>query len=155
MTRTMMLLGVAAALNVAPVKAQQSGEDDRGVRETIQRLFDGMREADSAKTRSALADGARFAGTDTSGVKFTAVDGWVRSIANSRKRWNEVVYDVQVRVDGEVAQAWAPYTFYLDNKISHCGVDSFELVRTRAGWKITQLADTRRNSGCPDPINKK
>jgi hypothetical protein len=40
------------------------------------------------------------------------------------------------------------YVFYVGDRFSHCGVDSFQLVRISAGWRIIQIADTRRKEGC-------
>jgi len=41
-----------------------------------------------------------------------------------------------------IATLWAPYTFYMSGKKSHCGVESFTLYRLNDGWKIVQFADT-------------
>jgi imidazolonepropionase-like amidohydrolase len=71
-------------------------------------------------------------------------------VGRSQRRWDERVYDVQVRVDDGMAAVWAPYTFYVDGALRHCGVDSIELLRVGAEWRITQLADTRRMQGCRD-----
>jgi hypothetical protein len=51
-----------------------------------------------------------------------------------------------------MAHVWAPYTFYLGGKWNHCGVDSFELLKVNGAWKLTQLSDTRKRDGCPDPL---
>jgi len=130
-----------------PVAARQEA-----VRAVIDRMFDGMREADSAKVRSVFVEGARFAlvrerdGRET--VEFAPVDGWIEAIARSERRWDERLYDVSIEVDGNMASAWTPYTFYLDGQVRHCGVDSIELLRTEGEWKITQLSDTQRTEGC-------
>ena len=141
-----------------PVAGLAQSTDETAVRAVVQRMFDGMRSADSAMARSVFADGARFASVDArntpSTIKSDAVDGWIRAIANSARRWDEQIYDVQVRIDGNIAQVWAPYTFYLDKAMRHCGVDAFELLRDAAGWKITQLSDTRRMEGCRDVLAK-
>ena len=55
-----------------------------------------------------------------------------------------------VQVDGTLASVWAEYTFYAGERLSHCGVDAFHLVRTPAGWKIVSLVDTRRSDSCPE-----
>lgn len=124
------------------------------VRVVIDRLFDGMRRADSAMVRSALAPGARFAEVDVRAtpavIKYESPDRWIAAIASSGKRWDERLFDVQIRVTGHIAQAWTPYTFYVDGKIRHCGVDSMELLRDATGWKITQLSDTQVREGCRD-----
>ena len=108
--------------------------------------------------RIVFASGARFVGVDgrvtPAAIRFDSVDGWIGAIARSNRRWNEQIYDVQVRVDGNIAQVWAPYTFYLDGKISHCGINAIDLLRDGAGWKVTQVADTRRRESCPDPLTR-
>lgn len=130
--------------------------DETAVLATVERVFQGMRTADSAMVRSAFAEGARFAGLDSAGaIRYASLDGWIRAIAKSAGRWEEPLYDVQVRVDETVAQVWAPYTFYLDKQVRHCGIDAFELLRTAAGWKITQISDTQRRQGCPDPLGSR
>jgi hypothetical protein len=59
-------------------------------------------------------------------------------------------------MDGSLAAVWVDYAFYLNNTFSHCGVDSFHLVKTEEGWKIFNLVDTRRKSDCviPDAVEK-
>ncbi len=131
---------------------QVQSSPDVAVRATISRLFDGMRAADSGMVRATFATGARFANVDVgkppAAISFETPDRWLSGVAKSNKRWDERVSDVQVRVDGNIAQVWAPYTFYLDGKIRHCGVDAVELLLDATGWKITQLSDTRRTEGC-------
>jgi hypothetical protein len=132
--------------------------DEQQVLGVVNRVFDGMRAADSAMVRATFAEGARFASVDMRAtppkMKYDSVDGWLGGIARSANRWDEQIYDVQARVDAGIAQVWAPYTFYLDKKISHCGVNMLQLLKTPDGWKITQLSDSRKREGCPDPLGK-
>ena len=53
-----------------------------------------------------------------------------------------------IRIDGPLAIAWTPYNFFYNGKFSHCGVNSFQLVRFDGIWKIQYLIDTRRKQGC-------
>jgi hypothetical protein len=53
-----------------------------------------------------------------------------------------------VKVDGALAIVWTPYQFYYKSNFSHCGVNSFHLVRINGEWKIHFLIDTRRKSPC-------
>lgn len=125
---------------------------EKDVLAVIHRVFDGMKEADSAKVRTAFAPGARFvqvgtrANPDT--IAYPAVDGWLGGIARSNKTWEEKIWNVRVLVDGNVASAWMDYSFHLNGTLSHCGIDSIELVKLKGEWKITQLGDTRRTTGC-------
>lgn len=158
--RNILAATALVALTFAPAiaSAQPRSDEERAVLAAVERMFDGMRMADSAMTRSVFAPGARFAMLDTrSGaavVRYDTVGGWIAAIASSNKRWDEQIYDVQVKVDGTIAHVWAPYTFYLDKQVRHCGVNTIDLLKDAQGWKVTQIADTRRRENCPDPLKR-
>jgi hypothetical protein len=69
---------------------------------------------------------------------------------------NEVIWDEKILVDGNLAQVWMSYAFYLGKKFSHCGVNAFQLTKVDGSWKIFHLAYTRQREGCkiPTTINK-
>ena len=147
---------VTVFLFLAVLPGEAAAQDEISVRAAVDRMFEGMRTANPEMVRSVLASDARFAvlaarGAATS-ISSETTDGWVQAIAGSAGRWNEQIYDVVVHVDQGMASVWAPYTFYLDGKVRHCGINSIELLRDGEGWKVTQVSDTRRTSGCPDPL---
>ena len=43
------------------------------------------------------------------------------------------------RIAGNTATVWLPYDLYVNDKWSHCGVDTFLFVRTASGWKISAM----------------
>jgi hypothetical protein len=53
-----------------------------------------------------------------------------------------------IKIDSPLAMVWTPYNFYYNGAFSHCGVNSFQLVRFDGAWKIQYLIDTRRRTGC-------
>ncbi len=53
-----------------------------------------------------------------------------------------------IKIDGPLAIVWTPYNFYYNGAFSHCGVNSFQLIRFEGTWKIQYLVDTRRRTGC-------
>ena len=151
--RTWMALAAGAALVAMPMGEVSAQEDE--VMATIEQVFEGMRTANPDLVRAVFAADARFAVLDTRNgpatVRAQSVDGWIGAIGGSEGKWDEQIYDVEIKVDGAMASAWTPYTFYLDGEISHCGINSIELLRDADGWKVTQLSDTRRRENCPDP----
>ena len=158
MKRTMSLIRSLFVLLLSvwlSVPTSASGQDEAGARAAVERLFDGMRTADSDLVRSVLAADARFAVLDERDgprtVRAQSMEGWVNAIGTSGGKWDEQIYDLDVKVDGTIGSIWAPYTFYLNGQISHCGINSIELLQDADGWKITQISDTRRQSDCPDP----
>jgi hypothetical protein len=52
----------------------------------------------------------------------------------------------KILVEQQLASVWTPYTFYINNQVSHCGTNSFQLVKTSTGWKIQYIIDTRRKT---------
>jgi hypothetical protein len=59
----------------------------------------------------------------------------------------QIRFDI-IKIDGPLAIVWTPYKFYFNGQFSHCGVNSFHLVRLEGKWKIQYLIDTRRQQGC-------
>ena len=56
----------------------------------------------------------------------------------------ELMYAPKVEVSGDWAMVWGRYVFFVGNKISHCGINQFNLVRTDGG--IDQMASAVNNS---------
>ncbi len=54
----------------------------------------------------------------------------------------EKIEEYKVEVDGLLAHVWTPYSFYVNDELSHTGVNSFVLAYLD-GWKIVHLIDTR------------
>ena len=154
----MMRCGVVVSLLVigATLPGEARGQDEAGALAAIEQIFEGMRTANPDMVQAVFAPDARFAMLDTRNgpvsIQVQAVDRWIAGIANSAGSWNEQIYDVEVLVDGSMASAWTPYTFYLDGEVAHCGINSIELLHDGEGWKVTQLSDTRRTGECPDPL---
>jgi hypothetical protein len=138
--------------SAAPVHAQDA--DRTAVLATVQKVFDAMRTRDTALLRQAFDTSARLAGVSTRGgpptVRLTVPAAFGSAIASAPAGdvWNERIYNPEVRIDGDVAQVWAYYTFHRNKTFSHCGVDAFMLLKVGSDWKITQLADSRRTTGC-------
>jgi hypothetical protein len=146
---------LACALVAWPAAAQQTAAPRSAeVLAVVKTLFDGMRQADTLKLRSTFVDGARFAvlGAAAAGgaIRFQSVDGWIASMGRAGGTVDERIYDTEVRIDDNIASVWTAYTFYQNGQIRHCGVDSFELLKGPSGWKITQLSDTQKTTGCKE-----
>lgn len=130
----------------------QSGVED--VKKPILALFEGMRRSDTALLQSAFAPDAilqTVVKTKDEVVKVRTEE--LKKFISSIGQPHPEVYDERitfdlVRVDGNMAIAWTPYQFYIGDKFSHCGVNSFQLVRLNGEWKIQYIIDTRRKEGC-------
>jgi ketosteroid isomerase-like protein len=129
----------------------QNTED--AIKQTINQLFTAMKNADSGSLVSCFADSAVLQTiVDNEGnisVRNEQVTDFAASIAKLQKgdADEQVMFNV-VKADGELAIVWAPYKFYWKGKFSHCGTDSFQLIRIDGAWKIQYLIDTRRKEAC-------
>jgi Domain of unknown function (DUF4440) len=146
------LLGFAALGLAASARAQDP--ERAAVLATVQKMFDAMRTRDTALLNQAFDSTGRLVGVSTrngpAAITLTTPSqfGAALTRAPAGDVWNERIYDPEIRIDGTVAQVWAYYTFHRNTTFTHCGVDAFMLVKVGAAWKITQVADTRRNKGC-------
>ena len=141
---------------VAETKTAAGQSQETQVMEAVQQVFDGMRAADPAMVAAVFAENARFAVVRSrdglSEISTASVAEWIGAIGESGGSWDEQVYEVDIQIDENISSAWVPYTFYLEGVISHCGVNSIELLLNGDHWEITQLSDTRRSEDCPDPL---
>jgi hypothetical protein len=87
-----------------------------------------------------------------------SVEDFIRAIGTPHEgTWYEEIWNLKINIDGDFAQVWCDYAFYVDNNFSHCGADAMQLVHQHGEWRIFHLADTRRKSTCevPEDVKKK
>jgi Putative lumazine-binding len=130
----------------------QTSEDS--VKAVINKMFTGMKNADASLLKSCFADSMvlQTISRDKEGKLIVRNEKPADFIDFIKKESpgnadERITFDV-VKTDGPLAIAWTPYNFYYKGKFSHCGVNSFQLVRFNGEWKIQYLIDTRRKEGC-------
>jgi len=150
MKRILILL--TAVIFISTFAKAQSAEDS--VKAVVNQLFAAMKGANSAMLKEAFADSAvlqtiRRKQDGTFFVQDEKVSDFVEQIGKAKKdSLDERITFETVKIDGPLAIAWTPYKFYYAGNFSHCGVNSFQLVRINGRWKIQFLIDTRRRQGC-------
>src|SRR5688572_7205885 len=141
------IIGCLASLSIQG----QSTEDS--VKATINQLFTAMKNADSSLLMNAFADSAVLQTIGSRAGKVIIRNEKVSSFAQQIKALPKGAADERITfqtilIDGPLAMVWTPYQFYYQDKFSHCGVNSFHLVRIDGRWKIQYLIDTRRREPC-------
>lgn len=142
---------VLTVLIFSTVKAQ-TAEDS--VKAVINNLFTAMKNADGVMLKNCFSDSAvlQAIGKDRSGVTVvvtTPIQLFADQISRSvQGALDERITFDMVKVDDYLAIAWTPYVFHYNGMISHCGTNSFQLVRFEGAWKIQYVIDTRRQDGC-------
>jgi hypothetical protein len=141
------------------VSGQQTNEEI-AIKEVISQLFKGMEKGDSAMVRNVFAKNitmaTAFRDKNNNPVlrQESSLDGFLKAVGTPHKEvLHEEIWNLKTQVDDDLAQVWCDYAFYVDKNFSHCGVDAFHLHKTKEGWKIFHLADTRRKQGCDIPLD--
>lgn len=144
------------AVSLFTLSAHAQGNVEKDVENTIKLFFQGMYENDSTKIKAVtlpttqLHSVASPSATADTQVKMADFKGFVKSIGTKKPglQLDERIHSYTIKVDGEMASAWTPYSFYVNDAFSHCGVNVFLLVRMKEGWKIQFIMDTRRKENC-------
>ena len=129
----------------------QTAEDS--VKTTIQTMFAAMKNGDASGFKSVFAESAILQTIGRREGKMTIISESVNEFAELVGKLKKdsaderIKFDV-VKIDGPLAIAWTPYEFFHNGNFSHCGVNSFQLVKIDGVWKIQYLIDTRRRAGC-------
>lgn len=121
----------------------------------VDQFFDGFHKGDTTIMSAVIAKNAvmqtAFATPQGENrLSNGSVDNLLDAIANrpDTQLWEEKLLSYGVQIDGNLAQVWTPYEFYLDGNFSHCGANAFTMVKTDDGWRIIHLIDSRRRSSC-------
>lgn len=143
-----------------PVVAFTQEQPEReAVLNVIRAVFDGMRTGDSASMRPLFHPDIRMQTTyiDEEGnpkMVEGSLDRWLDGVGQPKEEaWDEKIWSYDVQIDQNLATVWTDYTFYLGDKLSHCGVNAFQLFKDEDGWKIFQITDTRSKENCQTPAD--
>ena len=124
------------------------------VKATVNQMFLAMKNSDGQLLQSCFSDSAVLQTIvknklGIAVVKNEAIASFVSQVNTIGKgdADERIQFDL-IKIDGDLAIVWTPYQFYYKGKFSHCGVNSFHLVRLANGWKIQYLIDTRRKNAC-------
>lgn len=147
--KLLLLTGLVAAACGAQSKPKYT-QQEKEVLAVVFDMFEGMRQADTTGFHQMFMPEARLltvadreAGKET--LRSDNMAKFFEAMAKPRNVvYDEPLWDIQVAIDGRLAQVWTKYAFYAGDKFSHCGVDAFHLFKDKDGrWKIFELVDTR------------
>ena len=138
------------ALGLAGVVCGQSTSDERSAIATVNQLFSGMEAKDAERIKAVFASDGQLIAIDKprdgSGLSKTRVltgEAFATLISSNKGAdYIEKMSSPEARVTGDLAVVSGRYTFHVGDKFSHCGTNTFNLVRTDGGWKIANAAST-------------
>lgn len=129
-----------------------SGQQNQDIEKPIHNLFLAMKNADSELMKSVFTENAVLQTITKDGtVKSDNIQDFIASVSKFPKGdLEEKIVIEAIHTDGNLASVFTPYSFYLKNKFSHCGANSFQLVKQNNEWKIQYIIDTRRKDNCSE-----
>jgi hypothetical protein len=123
-------------------------QDTTGIKKVIDQMFIAMKNSDTLLLKSCFTSNTVIQTIQSSSLGAVVKDASVQSFINSIGKQpvgaldEKIIYD-KILVNKELASVWAPYKLYIKGQYVHQGVDSFQVVLTKEGWKIQYLIDTR------------
>jgi hypothetical protein len=116
----------------------------------------GMRTRDSALIANQIDSTTRMTllrPAPGGGVRVVAMAGrdFLRVVMQQPTGIDEPIRNPVVTIDGDLATVWAEYQVRREGKVTHCGFDAFHVARIAGKWKIINISDTYRTTGCGDP----
>ena len=121
------------------------GQDDKlSALAVVDRLFEGMKAKNAEQIMSVFSTDAQLVAIDKprdgkgpSTTRIFTGDAFAKMIAGAKGGdFVEKMHSPTVWSSGDLAVVTGRYTFHVGDKFSHCGTNTFNLVRTDSGWKI-------------------
>ncbi len=159
MTKSVSLaLILICALFTTSLLAQTSA-DERAILTTVDKFFAALGDRDREGLEAVLvADSLNISSSVTGdgATRFSSRNYQELLSALSRPGAEQALeryWDETVLVRRDIAIFWAPYDFHVGAEFSHCGVDSFQLIKRDGSWLITNLSWTIERENCaPSPL---
>ncbi len=137
------LLSAIVVFIALPLNAQTTAE------ETVNDFFEALNTKDATKIESLCLDNlvlnSLSVTNESSKLNQQNLKGFLHSLKQMPEtlKIKEVITKTKSRDDDYIAQFWLEYEFYLNDKLSHEGVNSITLLKGKNGWKISAITDTR------------
>ena len=133
----------------------QAADDKKAALKVVDQLFFEMASANPAgilALHTGTGDLAAVQRTPDGKSRYSSLNGEKFSQLFTKKSplLREEMYDPKVEVSGDWAMVWGRYVFWVDDKISHCGINQFNLVRIDGTWKIANGASTIDRNDCSE-----
>lgn len=152
-----MMLGLmlaAAIQKLPPANAlPMQGSPEAAVMAPINAMFAGLAARDGAMilAQTRPEGGATVADEKADGTRAIRHISWAQfagGIKPGPEKYEERMTDPAIDMDGDIAMVWSPFTFRIDGKVHHCGVNHFDLVRENGAWKVLNVTWSSRTTGC-------
>ena len=127
-------------------------DEEAAVVEVVKVFFEAMTTKDVVKSSAVMTpDGVLYGYRENDeGLQIVRPThaSYLQGLAGRENELIERFWDPTVLLHDRMAVVWTPYDLYVDGEFSHCGIDSFSLLRMEEGWKITGIVFSMEPDNC-------
>jgi len=148
--KLMKILIANVLILILTVFAAAQNPDAKSAGEVPDRLFAAMKAKNFEEIRAQFTPEGQLVAIDKprdgkgfSKTRVFTAESFAKAIAEAKGAdFIEKMPTKDVKVTGDLAIVTGRYTFYVGEKFSHCGTNTFNLLRTETGWRIANAAST-------------
>jgi hypothetical protein len=151
-----LLVALIFTLSITLSALAQKPDDAKDALAVVNKMFTEMANHNPAEiaalytTNSNLTAVIRKKDGTNAIVAFTG-EAFSKNFSEKKNEIKEDMYAPEVKIFGDLALVFGRYVFFVDGKISHCGVNAFHLVRTiDKGWLIANASSTIDATSCTE-----
>lgn len=154
MRNALLLFAATAMVTIASSSTSHAQSTEDSVKAAVNLLFEGMKTSNATLLKTAFGDSAilQTIARNKEGkmiIRNENISEFADFVGKQPAgAADERIQFETIKIDGPLAIVWTPYKFYFKGQFSHCGVNSFQLVRLNGQWKIQYIIDTRRKDNC-------
>lgn len=133
----------------------QSMADERAILHTVDQFFTALAERNRELLASITVQGSLNISTsmgtdDEQRIRIQNYSQLLNNLSSEGPTLLERYWDPTVLIQRDIAVFWAPYDFHVNGEFSHCGIDSFQLIKRDDRWLLTNLSWTVERTGCAE-----
>jgi hypothetical protein len=140
----MFAVALACAILAHPAASQSASANEKAAIAVADSVLMALSSGDNATLIRLSFDSSVVGGVGLrNGVERMALSSWRRyTTRTGPSTFTERGFDATARVQDRVAQVWFPYDLYVGDEWSHCGVDTFTMMKVDGHWRVASLIYT-------------
>lgn len=132
--------------------AEVAPDEEAAILAAVDRFFDAMAARDIDRYAAAVTeDGMTYSQRLVDGewqLRRRTNRQQIDMLDDADDSLGETLWDPTVLIRGPMAVVWAPYEFRINNNVSHCGIDVFEMLKIDDHWVVGNAMWTVEPHAC-------
>lgn len=154
-THTLLTISLFILLLISKPTSAQSTADEQAILNTVDQFVTALAERNRQLLTSITVQGSLNISTSigASGDQRIRIQNYTQLLNNLSSEGPALLeryWDPTVLIQRDIAVFWAPYDFHVNGEFSHCGIDSFQLIKRDERWLLTNLSWTVERTGCAE-----